>query len=276
MWLILTVALYSSPTVQPFIYLPLSPLDPITPMSLISDDYLLGLWSDAQSQPTSEWPSRRFWQQFLTKYIFDGKQFLVAAEEPSSSATPRRRVELIVRVLGRKGPSVLIFLEAKKPSATTNDLDDVEGQVLEACATYLTAHGLTHINAMTTVGTKARVWEYVKDSDYLTPIFGSESLSDISEYVEAHSSDGFKIKDALENIKKSASPEAPPHWPFLKQKTPTLGLLHLRLVSTASGSTSVWVQVQSSTHEQRTSIAGSWTGRQNTTIDGVDEHFRVE
>lgn len=180
-------------------------------MSLISDQYLLHLWREAQSLSTSEWASRSFWQQLLTKYIFDGKQFLVAAEEPPSSATPRRRVDLVVRVLGRKGPSVLIFLEAKKPNASINDLDDVEGQVLEACATYLTTHDLPHINAMTTVGTKARVWVYVKGSDYLTPVFGSESLSDLAEYVEAHSSDASKIKEALEDIKKSASPEAPPH-----------------------------------------------------------------
>lgn len=134
---------------------------------------------------------------------------IVAAEEPPSSADPKRRVDLVVRVLGRKGPSVLIFLEAKKANATMNDLDDVEGQVLDACATYLRTHNLTHINAMTTVGTKARIWEYLEGSDYLTPIFGTEDLSELSEYVEAHSSDAYKIKEALETIKNSSSPEAP-------------------------------------------------------------------
>lgn len=62
---------------------------------------------------------------------------------------------------------------------------------------------------MTTVGTKARVWEYIEGSNYLTPSFGSEDLSELSEYVEAHSSDAIKIKKALEDIKKSALAEAP-------------------------------------------------------------------
>lgn len=174
---------------------------PLASMFLISDGYLLNLWEEAQNQSISEWVFRSFWQQLLTKYIFDGKQFLVAAKVQPSSATPRQRVDHVIRVLGWKEPSVFIFLEAKKPNATINNLDNIEGQVLEACATYLTTHDLTHINAMTIVGTKARVWEYVKDSNYLTPTFGFESLSDLSEYVEAHLSDAFKIKAALEDIK---------------------------------------------------------------------------
>lgn len=95
----------------------------------------MGLWTEAQSQATVEWASRTFWQQLFAKYIFAEKNFLVAADEPPSPADPRRRVDLVVRELGRKEPSVLIFIESKKPKATKKDLDDVESQALDACAT---------------------------------------------------------------------------------------------------------------------------------------------
>lgn len=235
-------------------------------MSLISDEYLLALWKEAQSKPTSEWASRSFWHQLLSKYIFDGKQFLGR----------RRRTAIVWRSKATSWPCRQDAGSRRTLSPRLPHLDDVEHQVLDACATYLKTYSLTHVNAMTTVGTKARVWEYIEGSDYLTQSFGSEDLSELSEYVEAHSSDAIKIKKALEDIKKSASAEAssssgpaPPHWAFLQQKAPTLGLLHLRLVSTASGSTLVWVQVQSSTcaveREGRTRLC-----------DGVEEHFRFE
>lgn len=62
---------------------------------------------------------------------------------------------------------------------------------------------------MTTVGTKARVWEYIKGSNYLTPSFGSKDVSELAEYVEAHSSDAIKIKKVLKDIKKLALAETP-------------------------------------------------------------------
>ena len=151
-------------------------------MSLIADDFLLRLWQDAQEKADAEWASRTFWQQLLGKYLFAEKQFLVSAEEPPSAEDSRRRVDLVIKDLGRPEPSVLVFIGTKKKNATIGDIDDVEHQALDACATYLVTYRMRSIKAMTTIGTKARLWNYVADDDYLTLIFGSDALSDASEY----------------------------------------------------------------------------------------------
>lgn len=56
---------------------------------------------------------------------------------------------------------VFFFHEAKKAGQTDSQVHDVEGQAFEACGTYLQSNSqITHVYAVATIGTEARVWKY--------------------------------------------------------------------------------------------------------------------
>ena len=172
-------------------------------MSLVTDAYLFELWKAAQAASEAEAPGRTFWNQVLSKYIFVGKEYVVASEEPPSSANNKRRVDIVVKYFEPPNYSIriLCFVEAKRPNADLSLIDEVEHQAFDACAGYLSTNKLQHIYAMTTIGTRARLWIYRPDSDYLEPLFGSQDLSDRSAYVEAHSSDAQKLTEGFHQMK---------------------------------------------------------------------------
>ena len=130
-------------------------------MSLVTDTYLLQLWKAAQAASDVEAPGRTFWNQVLSKYIFVGKEYVVSSEEPPSSASTKRRVDIIVKYFESPKYSIRIFcfVEAKRPNADLSLIDEVEHQAFDACVSYLSTNKLQHIYAMTTVGTRARLWK---------------------------------------------------------------------------------------------------------------------
>ena len=157
-------------------------------MSLITDPTLATLWREAQVATESEWPSRTFWLHLFTKHIFFRKSDIVAVEEPPSSTVAKRRIDIIVKYTNAEHQIfVLCFVECKRPNAPITLIDEVEHQAFNACASYLSDNNLEFVYAMTTLGTRARLWKYFRGNDYLTPLFGSDNLSDKKEYVEAHS-----------------------------------------------------------------------------------------
>lgn len=63
----------------------------------------------------------------------------------------------------------------------------------KTCASYLSQKKLDYLYAMTTIGTRARLWQHVWPEHYLTPLFGSGDgsgdLSDKEEYIKSHSTE---------------------------------------------------------------------------------------
>lgn len=54
---------------------------------------------------------------------------------------------------------------------------------------------------MTTLGTRARLWMYVRDRDYLDPLFGSKDILAREEYIEAHSTEAAQLTTGFNTMK---------------------------------------------------------------------------
>jgi len=172
-------------------------------MSLLNGDgYLYRLYQLAQANSTDEHESQSFWSYYLSKVIFVEKVFYVDPGKPASSSDPLRRVDLVVKYFEAETyiPRVLIFHEAKKHAASGHHMRDVEGQAHEACATYCGSTRLTHVYAMTTLETTARLWNIEKDSG-LAPLFGSQQNIDRSSYIDVNSLEAHRIRDGLIQMK---------------------------------------------------------------------------
>lgn len=177
-------------------------------MSLVTDETLAELWERAQAAVESEWPSRTFWSHLLSKHIFARMNDVVAVEEPPSSGDPRRRIDIIVSYTNaERRLSVLCFVECKRPNATVYLTDEVEHQAFNACVSYLSEKNLDFVYAMTTLGTRARLWTYFRGLDYLDPLFGSTDISAKKEYIEAHSTQAAQLTAGF-NIMKDKPPSS--------------------------------------------------------------------
>jgi len=172
-------------------------------MSLLDGNVRLSrLYQIAQANSTDEHESQSFWNYYLSKVIFTEDAFYVDPGKPASAKDPLRRVDLVVKYFEAETyiPRVLVFYEAKKHSSSKTQMRDVEGQAHEACATYCGNTGFTHVYAMTTLGTTARLWKFVAKST-LTPLFGSSKDIDRESYIDAASSQAYLIKDNLIRMK---------------------------------------------------------------------------
>jgi len=172
-------------------------------MSLLDNDrYLSRLYQIAQANSTDEHESRSFWNYYLSKVIFVDKAFYVDPEKPASGSDPLRRVDLVVKYFEAETgiPRVLIFHEAKKHAASGHHMTSVEGQAHEACATYCASSKFTHVYAMTTLGTTARLWKFESGSG-LTPLYGSQQNLDRGSYIDANSPEAYHIRDGLIQMK---------------------------------------------------------------------------
>lgn len=172
-------------------------------MSLVIDAYLSKLWKAAQAASDAETPSRSFWNQVLSKYIFDGREYAVDTEEQPSSASNEGRIVITVKYFQPQEHfiPILCLVDAKPPNTDATLMHETERQTFDTCAGCLAANKLQHIYAMTTIGTRARLWVYRPGLDYLVPLFGSQDISDGSAYVEANSSDARKLTEAFHRMK---------------------------------------------------------------------------
>lgn len=119
-------------------------------MSLITDKTLMALSKTVNAAVDSEWPSKTFWNQLLSKYIIPGKEFAVAQEE-LPSANSRNRIDIIVKYANvHQGISVLYFIESKRPNAYIALLEEAELQALNACVSYMHQNKTQYVYAMTT------------------------------------------------------------------------------------------------------------------------------
>lgn len=85
--------------------------------------------------------------------------------------------------------AILAFHEAKAGNATPQDVEEAKYQAIEACMRYLGKPEnaeLEFMYAITSFGTKGRAWKYERGMDYLTALFGPESLAKRGGYIELH------------------------------------------------------------------------------------------
>ncbi|GAB1309921.1 Type I restriction enzyme R protein N-terminal domain-containing protein [Madurella fahalii] len=139
-------------------------------MSLITTSRLRRLWQDAQIHP--------------------------------------ERVDLVVEKMDSSATTVgtLLFLKAKRASASPSDFEELEYQAFTAACAYYVETGIRRIWMMTCVGSSARLWIFSESSTYLIPFIpAGQGLAERSEYLEI-STHGREIADGLEYIKKHMTP----------------------------------------------------------------------
>ncbi|KAF2175339.1 hypothetical protein K469DRAFT_611132 [Zopfia rhizophila CBS 207.26] len=171
-------------------------------MSLVTTEFLRALYNEAQSG-TYEHTSISFWGYLLSKVYFAEDHFYVDAQKPASPNDPLRRVDEQVKYFekGTLKTRILCFHEGKKPSANTDDMQVVEGQAFEACATYCDFAGINHVYALTTIGTLARTWKYSHGTRQLEPLFGSAGLLNRAAYVDADSAHASQLDQTFRHMK---------------------------------------------------------------------------
>lgn len=128
----------------------------------------------------------------------------------------------------RKGQS-FYSLNPNEENANPRDIDEIEVQALNACATYLVNYPMKSIQAMKmkTHGTKASIWDYIANGRYLTPVFGSDTVSEASGYIEARSANATVLRKALKDIKVALSrPNAASVAGFYQSKSSRCKLVH--------------------------------------------------
>ncbi|OCL07913.1 hypothetical protein AOQ84DRAFT_341143 [Glonium stellatum] len=169
-------------------------------MSLITDNLRQQLYNEAVSN--YEHASLSFWT-YIFKVYFSETYFFYDREKPASEqADPLRRVDGQVKYFeeGSFRTRVLCFHEAKKTYASDDDMRVVEGQAFEACATYCGNSNLTHVFAITTIGTRARTWKYI--ANQLQPLSGSSGLLNRGAYIDANSTAASQISDSFNHMKQ--------------------------------------------------------------------------
>ncbi|ETI26846.1 hypothetical protein G647_10292 [Cladophialophora carrionii CBS 160.54] len=138
-------------------------------MSLVTDEVLLRLWLQAQEKGSRENVSVKFWLHFYCKYVFPGKVWVVSAENEPSVLEPSLRTDLKVEYLGDVLLELLHHHELKRSDASNSDIETVEHQAYGNSISYLAAHPeISRIYAVTSFGTKARIWTCIPDAHIIS------------------------------------------------------------------------------------------------------------
>ena len=169
-------------------------------MALMYDQYFMAFHKEVLS---TEHSAVSFWAYVFKRY-FHEDHFLYDPQKPASEQDPLRRVDGKLSYVEKDTNNIMVlfFHEAKKRDSTgTALMEAVEAQAFEACGTYLWGkQALTHVYAVTTIGTRARVWKYTKT--------GAQSLTDsrpsgtLNAYIEASHPDSSKLRTALLHMKQ--------------------------------------------------------------------------
>ncbi|KAF4462659.1 hypothetical protein FALBO_10519 [Fusarium albosuccineum] len=176
-------------------------------MSIIQSPRLDRLWQEAQIYP--EWATTRLWEYIFNHVIFKDDKWIVSSQQPPTHQDgDLRRVDLVVERMDNNAVTVstLLFMEAKRASASVTDLEEVEYQAFTAACAYSIESSKNYIWAMTVFGGKARLWIFNIESTYLIPFVpqGIE-LAERSEYLEI-ATDGQPILEGLDYIKRHPTP----------------------------------------------------------------------
>lgn len=155
---------------------------------------LSALWRAAHSSGAQEAESLSFWQHYLSKHEFPEEHWICDAEirpEPGS----QRRVDRGVRFLSTTNEIVVLCWHEAKGGTSPRDIRECEQQALDACKKSLATHPWQrHVFALTTARTTAKAWIYERSDAELAPLFEDE-------YIEANSSEGYKISKSFQKMK---------------------------------------------------------------------------
>ncbi|KAF9733708.1 hypothetical protein PMIN01_08051 [Paraphaeosphaeria minitans] len=170
-------------------------------MSLITNTFLRAFYQGVN--PQNEHSAVTFWA-YVFKVYFPEEHFLFDTQKPASHSDPLRRVDGKLTYVENQTNRlmVLFFFEAKRTSQAQAEMQAVEGQAFEACGTFLSSQPhLSHIYAVTTIGTEARVWKYSADRTFLG--LGNSSPSGTrAAYIDADSAAASTLRSALLHMKQ--------------------------------------------------------------------------
>ncbi|KAI1083409.1 hypothetical protein F5B20DRAFT_404342 [Whalleya microplaca] len=176
-------------------------------MSLLYQDAhntLEGLAEDANTH--LEWASTRFWKYLLEQVFFEARWIIASQQPPTKKDRDLRRVDIVIETIRATSHDTVLFLKAKKPNASQSDIEMLEYQAYVAACAYSAATGKPRVWAMTSVGTKARLWIFNITSRYLLPFFpDDEGSADIDKYFDTMS-DLPRMTAHLEFIKDNITP----------------------------------------------------------------------
>ncbi|RSL98957.1 hypothetical protein CDV31_012373 [Fusarium ambrosium] len=188
-------------------------------MSIINTPRLDRLWQEAQIHP--EWATTRLWEYIFNHIVFKDEKWVVSSQQPATRQEGElRRVDLVVEKMNSDATKVetVLFIEAKRETASTTDIQEAEHQAFTAVCAYCIDTGVKNVWAMTCVGGGARLWAFKNKHIYLTPFVPEgEGLSDKSEYLDI-AVNGQAIMAGLEYIKRHTTPPD-----SLFPKTPSSG-----------------------------------------------------
>jgi hypothetical protein len=161
------------------------------------------LWSEALSE--NEHATTAFWTYWFRRdKLFKGDDWNITPEQPPYDRSDRRRVDLLINKWINGKWHTLFFFEAKKGTAGTADIEEVEQQAFTACQAWLMQNSAHEMYAMTAFGISAKLWYTTLDVDYLLPMApATGDLSDKATYISAASSDAYLLRDGFETIIKN-------------------------------------------------------------------------
>lgn len=191
-----------------------------------------------------------FWT-VVVKGLFPEEPYAFVPQMPASANDPLRRVDGQLQYVeaGTFRIMVLFFYEAKRASQSPTEMTAVEGQAFEACGSFLNANRqLTHIYAVTTIGTEARLWKCLPDRTFQSLTVDSSQRAPPqgtrSAYIDANSPDAYKLRNGFLHMKQFPPslvyvPSVAPSQSSNQVLQPTLSVLP----STPSNtSTTPWLQ----------------------------------
>jgi hypothetical protein len=171
--------------------------------SLLEDPLMKHLWQQVQNMGSYENAAQSFWHHVYTKFVFTDHKFAVDYEDPPiEEEQGQRKVDQTVREFDSDWGTtfVLLFHEIKRNEVTNADLEVVESQAYTACESYCKKHNVAQVYAQTSVGSRARFFEYKPGS--WSPVDGFP-LGHWSAYREFGDLEGEKfILRWLDHIKR--------------------------------------------------------------------------
>lgn len=176
-------------------------------MSIITTKALERLWNDAQRYPP--WATTRLWEHIFNRIAFPSGPWLVSSQQPPTHAPgDLRRVDLVVKNIdpSQGNTMTLLFMEAKRASASPSEIITVETQAYTAACAYAVDLGSTEpIWTMTCVGSTFRLWIFDWGQEFLIPYFPATNGEAKSEYIEI-SKRGAELLKHLNFIKRHPKP----------------------------------------------------------------------
>lgn len=154
-----------------------------------------------QAQHDIEYKASLFWQAFLQHAFPLGENYIVGCEQAPDRQASRARADIVVL---RYDPShhtlsSMIIMEAKRQG--TPQLKELETQARRGALAAIEEEKLTAIYAMTTWGTRFRLWVVDYGNRNLVPLHGYDSRGSREDYIDVRSPKSGVLNQAIKFIK---------------------------------------------------------------------------